>query len=223
MKIYILILVFILTSCVTIYNKKKVMDINDIGLTKKELRLDGYYYQKGTAKTHPYVRDGHGGYYLDTSISYQQIRIVPCVLYSDGSVSKLGFYSGMKDNDAFNYNMKCSLLDNNTLESAFDHFECYLKNMKDKNYNKKYSIWNQGVYKIEDGKIVLQIFYNVWGDYYLYEERGKILNDTTFVLDSAIDYQNGKTHDIHKEFHFNSMDNMPKIESYILNNKKKFD
>lgn len=221
MKIYILILVFILTSCVTIYNKKKVMDINDIGLTKNELRLDGYYYQKEIFQSHPYKLSGNVQI-IDTSQTYEQIRILPCVLYSDGSVSKLGSYSGVQDINAFRYDIKCSFSGNNTFDSAMEYFECYFKNMKERN-NRKSSIWDQGVYKVDGEKITLQIFYNVWGNYYLYEERGRILNDTTFILNHAIDYQNGETYDIKEQFYFKKMDSMPKIESYIMNHKKKFD
>ena len=221
---FILILIF--TSCIAIKNKKDLMDINKIGLAKNELKLNGYYYLENNHKTFPYYKNEYGGYSQDTTKGYTQIRVSSLLLYADGSAHKLGSFSGMQDNAAFEYGDICALVDSNTIESAFEHFECYLKNMPEDNYfflNKKAEIWNQGVYKTNGDEIVLQIFYNVMGDYNLYEERGKILNDTTFTLTSAIDYQDGKTFEIEKEYRFRKMDTIAKIESYILKNKNKFD
>ena len=201
------------------------MNLNTIGSNNQELKLDGYFYQLKKYETYPYYRNEYGGYQQDTTKKYSQIRILPLTLYSDGSVNSLYSFSGFQDNHAFNYRIKCSLEDNNTIENAFEHFECYLRNRPENKLffiNKKAEIWNQGIYKIEDNKITIQIFYNSIGDYYLYEENGIILNDTTFVLKKAKDYQTGKEYKIEKEYHFKKMNNMPKMESYILKNKKKF-
>jgi len=221
---FILILMF--TSCIAIKNKKNLMNINDIGLTKNELKLNGYYYQDKSYKTYPYYKNQYGGYSQDSTKEYNQIRILPIFLDSNGSAEKQGSISGMQDNLGFNYIAKCSLEDNNTIESAFEHFECILNNRPESKLNfinKKAEIWSQGVYKVNGSEIAIQIFYNVMGDYHLYEERGNVLNDTTFILTSAIDYQDGKTFEIEKKYHFKEMNNMPKIESYILKNKNKFE
>lgn len=202
------------------------MNINSIGLTANELKLNGYYYQEKSYETYPYYRNEYGGYSQDKNKKYNQIRILPIVLYPDGSANKLSSFSGMQDNSAFNYGIKCSLEDNNTIESAYEHFECYLKNRPEDNYifiNKKAEIWSQGVFKTDENKIVLQIFYNSRGNYYLYEESGKIINDTTFILNKAKDFETGKEFEINKKYMFKAMGDMPKIESYILKNKNKFD
>jgi hypothetical protein len=194
------------------------MNINDIGLSKNELNLNGYYYQEQSYKTYPYYKNEYGGYSQDSTKEYNQIRILPIVLSSNGSAEKQGSISGMQENLVFNYKTKCSLESDNTLESAIKHFECLLNNRPENKLNfinNKAEIWSQGVYKVNGNEIAIQIFYNVMGDYHLYEERGTVLNDTTFILTSAIDYQDGKTFEIEKEYHFKEMNNMPKIENYI--------
>ena len=201
------------------------MNINDIGLTNNELKLNGYYYLIKSYKTYPYYRNEYGGYSKDTTNEINQIRISPIIFDVNGSTEKQSSISGMQDNLGFNYLANCSLIDSNTVESAFTHFECLLKNHPKSKYNlinRKAKIWSQGVYKVNGNKITIHTFYNVIGNYHLYEERGIVLNDTTFVLTSAIDHQNGKKYDIDKEYHFRAMNNMPKIDSYILNHKTKF-
>ena len=201
------------------------MSINDIGDSKNILRKDGYYYMIKEYDTNPYFINEYGGYSKDTANKFKQINISTLALYKDGSAMKLGTFSGMQDNLAFNFNIKCNLDDHNTLESAFEHFECFIKNNQDKGLNflnAKAEIWNQGVYKIIDNEITLQIFYNSMGNYFLYEEKGKILNDSTFVLENARDFQNGKDFRINKVFVLRRDDKFPYIPNYILKNKNDF-
>jgi len=200
------------------------MSLNNIG-DSKTLKKEGYYYTENYIKTNPYYRNEYGGYSRDSTISFNQVRISTLVLKSDGSAMKLGSYSGMQDNLAYNFGIKCNLQDNNTLESAFEHFECYVSELKNKNLiflNSKAEIWDQGIYKTENNTITIQIFYNTIGDYYLYEERGIITNDSTFVLTSATDFQTGKKYEINKVYKFKKTENFPEIDNYILKNKKKF-
>ena len=118
-------------------------------------------YQEKSYKTFPYYRNVHGGYSQDFTKEYIQIRILPIILYSDGTAEKQSSISGMQDNLAFDYKTKCSLEDNNTLKSAFKHFKCLLNNRTEDNYNfinKKAEIWSQGVYKTNESEIIFQIF-----------------------------------------------------------------
>ncbi|MFH6966597.1 hypothetical protein [Flavobacterium oncorhynchi] len=226
MKNRIIIVFFLLTivSCISIKGKKELMSLNNIG-DSNTLRKDGYYYTESYVKTNPYYRNEYGGYVRDSTKTFYQVRISTLALKENGSAMKLGSYSGMQDNLAYNFGIKCDLPDNNTLESAFEHFQCYLTELKNKNLfflNSKAEIWDQGIYKIENNAITIQIFYNTIGDYNLYEETGIIKNDSTFVLTNATDFQTGKKHEINKVYKFKKMKNFPDIDNYVLKNKKKF-
>ena len=226
LKKTILILTISLTlfSCISIRNKNNLFNLNEIG-DSIVLKKNGYYYLENYVKTNPYYRNEYGGYSRDSTIIFDQIRISTLSLKENGSAMKLGSFSGMQENLAYNFGVKCSLQDNNTLESAFEHFECYINKLEENNLNfinSKAEIWDQGIYKITNDTIKIQIFYNSMGNYNLYEETGFVKNDTTFVLTNVTDYQNGKKHEINKVYKFKRMDNFPQIENYILKNKKKF-
>jgi hypothetical protein len=225
---YLIIFTIILlnfVSCIVIYNKESLMPLSEIG-NSNSLRKDGYYYVQSYVKTNPYIKNEKGHYIKDTSTIYEQIRINVLALYENGSAMKLGSYSGMQDNRMFNFGIKCNLEDSNTLENAFEFFECYVNELKDKNLNfinYKAEIWDQGVYNATDKQITVQIFYNLRGNYFLYEESGFIENDTTFIMTKAKDFKNGEELKINKTYRFRKMDDFPFIKNYILENKKKFD
>jgi hypothetical protein len=226
MKNRIIITLFLITlsSCISIRNRDKLLSLNEIG-DSSVLRKDGYYYTENYIKTNPYHRNEYGGYERDSTITFNQVRISTLSLTQNGSAMKLGSYSGMQYNLSYNFGIKCNLQDNNTLESAFEHFQCYVTELQKKNLiflNSKAEIWDQGVYKIENNIITIQIFYNSIGNYSLYEEKGIIKNDSTFVLTNATDFQTGKKYEIKKEYKFKKMEDFPEIDNYILKNKKKF-
>ena len=226
MKNRILITLFLisLSSCISIRNRDKLLSFNEIG-DSKALRKEGYYYTENYIKTNPYYRNEYGGYERDSTLTFNQVRISTLSLKQNGSAMKLGSFSGMQDNLSYNFGIKCNLQDNNTLESAFEHFQCYVNELKKKNLiflNSKAEIWDQGVYKIENNTITIQIFYNSIGDYSLYEEKGIIKNDSTFVLTNATDFQTGKKYEIKKEYKLKKMEDFPEIDNFILKNKKKF-
>ncbi len=225
-NIFALLAIINFTSCVVIQNKKSLISLKSIGSDNKDILLDGYYYQEKTIQKGHYYKNKYGGYSED-SIKYDQFRIAPLLLYSDGSANILYSFSGLQENTRFDFKAECGLLNNNSTESALKHFECYFrygyeKDNKKDFISKKSQIWNQGVYKVSGSKITLQIFYNVMGDYYLYEERGKIINDSTFLLTNATDFKTKKEYEINHLYKFRKMTDMPSIESYILNNSNKF-
>lgn len=211
-------------SCVTINNKNYLLPISELGLNQEKLQIDGYFYQVIESKAYPYYKNDYGGYSQDTSKGYQQTRIIPLILNANGTAYALGYFSGMQNNSTFNFEV-CGLFDNNSLVGAQTHFECYIQNQTKSKFNfmnKKSEIWNQGVYTIQDKKIVLQIFYNVWGDYFLYEKHGQVNEDGSIAFNYAKDYQNNTEHVINEKYFFRECLNMPEIESYILNNEAKF-
>lgn len=214
------------TSCILINNKNSLLSLKSIGNDSKDICLNGYYYQEKTIQKGHYYKNEYGDYAED-SLRYEQLTIVPLILYSDGSAKIMHSFSGLQEDRRLDFKTECGLLDNNSIESALNHFECYIKrgyeiDHKTNFINKKSQIWDQGVYKISDSKITVQFFYNVLGHYYLYEERGKTINDSTFLLTNATDFKTKKEYEINHLYKFRKMTDMPSIESYILNNSNKF-
>ncbi len=200
------------------------MPLDSIGVPNAQLKLNGYYYQEKSEEAYTYYRNSYGGYSQDSSKAFLQTRILPITLFKNGSVNKHGSFSGMQDNLGFEFS-QCNLTDNNTLSSAFKHFECYLTNPPKSRASfitKKAQIWGQGVFKIDGNTIVIQTFYNVMGNYNLFEERGTIVNDSVFKLTTARDYRTDQTKSIKKTYRFKAYKNMPNIESYILSHPTKF-
>jgi hypothetical protein len=224
--ISISIFILSINSCITIHNKKFLQDLDEIGDPQKSLRLDGYYYYQYEVVNYPYDKNRYGGYSQNLKAPYNQVRIQPIVLNKNGSLEKIGSYSGLRENLTFDFKEYCYLSDENSLFSAQNHFECYIRiHPTDKSYfpHFKSEIWDQGVFHIKGNEIKLQVFYNVSGNYYLYEERGIISGDTAFTLTSATDFQDGKKHEINRTFVFKKMADVPEIPSYILKHRKKFD
>jgi hypothetical protein len=51
------------------------------------------------------------------------------------------------------------------------------------------SLWNWGKYEINKDSILIQRYYNHFGDYYLVEERGVVIDSTSFRLLKIKDYR----------------------------------
>ena len=54
--------------------------------------------------------------------------------------------------------------------------------------NSNFFVWNWGKYSTVNDSIKLQWFYNKFGEYYLIEEKGVIIDSTSFKLTKATDY-----------------------------------
>lgn len=225
MKLSYIFFCLTLTSCVFIYNKKNLIPLNSIGAQDKSLKTDGYYYYIDSNRHYPYYKNIHGGYSRDKENEINQTLIYPIILYPDGSTKEFTSFSGMQDNLSFNYKSQCLLKDENTIKGSLEHFECYLRNRPKEKYNifnNKARIWGNGVYKTNGHEIVYQVYTNHFGDYYLYEEKGRILNDSTFKFTSAKSYRTGKITIIDKKYNFKENKHLPNNESYIITHKNKF-
>jgi len=200
------------------------MDINEATINNSKFKLNGYYYHVNEIESYPYYKNQYGGYSQDSTKSYTKILIKPLMLYGDGSAYLPDHFSGMQDNLVFNF-ANCGLVNNNNIIGAQTHFECYVLNRPEKQYNfmnRKGEIWNQGLFKVDGNTIKLQIFYNVWGNYYLYEKTGHILADGSIKFIHAKDYQNNVEFDLEERYYFKEFMIEPKVESYIMKNKHEF-
>ena len=89
-------------------------------------------------------------------------------------------------------------------------------------YNKKAEILDQGVFKVQNKEIVIQYYYVSMDAYQLAEERGRVLNDSIFVITQTIDHETGKVQAANDVYQFKRWEQLPKMDSYILKNPKKF-
>jgi len=63
-----------------------------------------------------------------------------------------------------------------------------------------------GGFEIKEGKIKIQYFYNRFGDYYLVEERGVVIDDKSFNISSKYDYRNGIIENLNITYFFKEYD-----------------
>ena len=213
-------ILLICSSCVSIYNKEFLISRNEIGITNNEIRLDGYYYRISKIKEfNHYSLDKNLKYKLDSSKFKEIIKISPIILYSDGSLKQMPYFTGLQKNNTLDFNELCYLNDDNTLKGALNHFECYLRNMPKEKYNfmnKNSEIWGQGIFTSNNKHIKLQIYYNRLGDFYLLEETGKVINDSTFIVEKRKSMRTKKEWIVSEKYHYRKMTQVPKFNSLIL-------
>ncbi len=210
-------LVTSLTSCLIIYHKRHVLNLNKVGDKLRPIRTDGYYYQELEKKTFPYYKNKYGGYSQDSSKPYVQKQIEPLTLHKDGSLLTFGISTGFQENRFFDFFANCGLIDFNSIDNAKKHFECDIEHYED-----RYPIWGKGVFKTENDEIVIQYYVNYIGAYYLVEKKGIILNDSSFILKTRLDYYSNYRKDINEIYNFQHFDIKPDSTNYILKHKRKF-
>lgn len=206
-----------LTSCMVVNHKKYVINLDKVGDKLRPIRTDGYYYQEREEMTFPYFKNSYGGFSQDSTKPYLQKQIRPLTLHKDGTLLTFGISTGFQENYAFDYSTNCGLLDQNTFDNAKKHFECDIKNYKD-----RYPIWGKGVFKTEKNEIIIQYYVNWIGAYYLVEKKGDILNDSTFVLKKVFDYKLNEGKDINEQYKFQQFDIKPDSTNYIMKHRPKF-
>lgn len=206
-----------LTSCMVVNHKKHVINLKKVGDRLKPLCTAGYYYQEREEITFPYSKNQFGGYTQDSTKPYLQKQIRPLTLYKDGTLLTFGISTGFQENYAFDYSTNCKLQDYNSIENARKHFECDIRH-----YKNRHPIWGKGVFKTEENEIVIQYYVNWMGAYYLVEKKGKILSDTSFVLNKSFDYKLNAANDINELYKFQKFDLKPDSTNYIMKHRRKF-
>ena len=191
-------------------------------LKNSVLKSNGYYYCKLTNpnfceyKTHNNVTNP----VQESKFTEKYIKTI--IIYNDGS-----FYypyntsfSGI-DKSATNFcnNVKKQ----NNYELAKTRYEKYIMNRLENNNRFNKGIFEKGVYNLYEDNIMIFQSYQGWPFYeYTIEHYGKILNDSTFVLELSKIYETNEIDILKDTFHFSSFDKIPKQSSYILKNRKKF-
>ncbi|WP_225037414.1 hypothetical protein [Winogradskyella sp. SM1960] len=236
MKIRILILFII---CLTInscgifktHHKNKLIDFEDNSLTEKTLNLNGYYFAESEFEygenPPPFIDD----YIEKTGIN--KIKYISVIfIYEDGFVVKLGEINGLS-------HYYCAEKDNydNTYESAHKTIELMLKtqNSTEKRTKricgfKPNDIGRKGLVKIENKNIKIQ-YYSIekqnptsdsFNSAYLYELKGIIKSDSSFVIKSKTEFRTNEIKSENKIFEFRQTEQKPNIENYFKKKKNRF-
>lgn len=181
--IYILLLLF--CSC---YPFPVVHNINHFDLRNKKkllsyIKTDGYYYSV---------------YNLNESYSkYRGEAIKMRVLLNNGYQHYVR--NGYGDECGNTINLDCDI---EMSEYMLDKYQ----NSNDRDYLKTYGVWNWGKYEVWNDTIIIKYFYNRFGDYYLVEEKGIVLDSSSFKILQIKDYRTNRVEKLYEFYQFKKYD-----------------
>jgi hypothetical protein len=154
--------------------------------------ISGYYYAK------------------DSSGSYNEKRILPRILFKDGTFWRQGQVYSTIDNKY--YLEKCIVCQDDSYTCCLSKAICMLKDYEENGkvgthyLNSNPAIGNWGKYRIEEERITIQYFENFHGDYYLTEEEGELIDTNSFRINKEYSYRTGKASDINELYEFYPID-----------------
>lgn len=183
--IRLLIIILSFNSCVTIYNKKEFTYYKDSNAsTVNLLNTNGYYfcldsfyifYNYKIAGSPNYLKPQKDIWTKDSILAY---GIKTIILYKDGRT--LVGYNSISTGVEYNLN---TVTGENTFEAAKANFQNNKRFELKRNFkNKKYGIWDWGIYKFDKDTIKIQYFYNHYGNYDLIELQGIVTDTNHFRL-----------------------------------------
>lgn len=178
--------IFLVASCVPpiVHNKanfvlKETLENNGY----KGLKTTGYYYSIYSRKSN----EGKKGVGIKMKIPLNN-----------------GYVYNLKNG----YGNQCG--DSVSLACEFEMSERLLRNylewQKAKEYTGPVALWDWGRYNIDNEKILLQSFYNQFGDYYLLEEHGEVLDSVSFKILQKKDYRTGVIEKVEEIYVFKPYD-----------------
>ncbi|KIX21139.1 hypothetical protein SY27_10275 [Flavobacterium sp. 316] len=163
--IIIFVVFSIFINCTTIHNKKQFTLLNHEEKNIK-LKTNGYYYSV-------YNRDS-----ISTKNSGKGIYMK--ILLNNNTFHNVG--NGYGDDCGKIIELDCEIKKS---EKMLYEYQKYTEKRK---RGKNYDIWDWGKFSTKNDTIKLQWFYNKFGQYYLIEEIGEIIDSTSFKLVRGIDY-----------------------------------
>lgn len=170
----ILILSFAeLNSQENIYSKK-IIPKGKIGINNQSFKIDGFFYCKRLDRQ---------------SENYTAKFIDPIIFFKDGTLMNFDYIG----NSSMTLKIKnkgnnCVLKPKQDYETIIDFFKCYVATVKRTEINSIYSI----------NKNIIRIQYI--GKNFFVEDRGIVLNDSTFVIKMRYDYKTNKS--VKKNFEY---------------------
>jgi hypothetical protein len=148
-----------------IHNKKHFTLLNHQENNIK-LKTNGYYYSvfdRDSIKT----RNSGKGIYMRVLLNNNAFHVVG---------NGFGEYCGKV------VKLECEI------KKSEEMLNKYQENKPTGKLTSNFFIWNWGKYSTANDSIKLQWFYNKFGEYYLIEEKGVIIDSTSFKLTKATDY-----------------------------------
>lgn len=172
-------LFLILIGCRMIHNKKEFTLLN---YQEKETKLktNGYYYcifDRDSVQT----KNGGRGIYMK-------------VLLNDNIIHN--FNNGYGNDCGKIVELDCEIKKSEEMLLEYQALNHTRKR------NKNYDVWDWGKYSTKGDTIRMQWFYNKFGEYYLVEEVGIVIDSTSFKLLRRIDYGNNTSWKMDKTYIF---------------------
>lgn len=166
-RIFLYLAVFsLMISCRMIHNKKHFTLLNHQEKNIK-LKTNGYYYSVFDRDSIKTIKGGKGIYMK--------------VLLNNNTTNNVGNGYGFQCGKIVD--LECEFKMSEELLNQYQNYDEY----KGKR-NSNTFVWDWGKYSTINDTIKLQWFYNKFGEYYLIEEIGVILDSTSFRLIKGIDY-----------------------------------
>lgn len=191
---YIFLIILLINGCTIVNNKNKFILQRNIEIS--QISTDGYYYSIDDRD----IKTGFSGKVLNMR-----------VLLKNGFIKEVpnGYYEQCGRNVSLECEIKMS-------EKMLDEYQNYnLKNGDKRSSN--INLWDWGKYNINNDSVLIQKFYNYLGNYYLIEERGKIIDNFSFILTKKIDYRTKATYVINEMYSFKKYDVSKMYNKYPLN------
>ena len=140
-----------------------VIPKDSIGVNNQNFKLEGFYYSKRL----DVQSENHTAKYID-----------PMIFFKDGTVMNFDYFgNSSKTIKLKEKGKKCILKPKQNYSIIIDFFKCYAEIVNRKETNSVYSI---------DGSIIrIQHI----GTNFFVEQRGTVLNDSTFIINKRINYK----------------------------------
>jgi hypothetical protein len=181
------IVLFLTIGCSMIHNKKKFTLLNHQENNIK-LKTGGYYYSVFDRDSLRTNNKGKGIYMriLLNNNAFQYFR------------------NGYGDDCGKIVQLDCDINKSEQMLMSYQNNEYKGKR------NSNFFIWNWGKYSTTNDTIKMQWFYNKFGEYYLIEEIGVIIDSTSFRLINGIDYGSKTSWEMDRTYYFKPfpVDNM---------------
>jgi len=216
--LFILTTSIIIISCAVTHNTKDLIDFKTNKISRKNLKLDGYYYYQ-------FESENNRNYNTTEKIK----RINSIFIYDDGYSLYLSGIDGL---------LSYYCAEGNSYENSFEnvHRNIELLVNAQKSNNKKIKkrcdfepnyINHKGLTQIieNDNKIKIQYYQtemqipnkDSFNSYYLYEMNGEVKNDSTFVIYELKSYRTNKIENVNMVYKFRKC-KKPELTNYFKKN-----
>jgi hypothetical protein len=206
-----------LVGCSGIYHKSRLTFINSpFELSKIPFRIDGYYYNERTEKHYNWGHDAQNN--TVQKVDYLMLSIRPMFFYADGYIKNIdGAYSPENYTDSIT--KKAAIL------NVLAHVESIIK--KNKNVRITDNVEEWGLYRMNNGDLEIQYYFNHFGSFRLIELKVKVLDSETLLVKHRYSsyFHNAPRvidEDVEDIYKFRQFTEKPDSSNYIKEHTSKF-